>query len=124
MLYLPHELGEITKDRLVDWSDYNAIKTNSDSCVIKEYPQLPFKIECANTQLEQPIATTDMQFIQHRNAYIHGYLCHPLKDVFSHNRAEFFAKSSGGAGHSERNNQFPTRRDDVGYDRWNEKLQS
>ena len=35
---------------------------NSDSCVIKEDPQPPFKIECANAQLEQPIATADIQF--------------------------------------------------------------
>ena len=71
MLYLLLEFGEITMDGLVDsgafinamsWSDYNAIKMNSDSCVIKENPQLPFKIECANAQLEQPIATADIQF--------------------------------------------------------------
>ena len=71
MLYLPLEFGEITMDGLVDsgafinamsWSDYNAIKMNSDSCVIKEYPQPSFKIECANAQLEQPIATADIQF--------------------------------------------------------------
>ena len=46
----------------MSWSDYNAIKMNSDSCVIKEYPQPPFKIECANAQVEQPIATADIQF--------------------------------------------------------------
>ena len=71
MLYLPLEFGELTMDGLVDsgafinamsWSDYNAIKMNSDNCVIKEYPQPPFKIECANAQLEQPIATADIQF--------------------------------------------------------------
>ena len=71
MLYLPLEFGEITMDGLVDsgafinamsWSDYNTIKMNSDNCVIKEYPQPPFKIECANAQLEQPIATADIQF--------------------------------------------------------------
>ena len=71
MLYLPLEFGEITMDGLVDsgafinamsWSDYNAIKMNSDNSVIKEYPQPPFKIECANAQLEQPIATADIQF--------------------------------------------------------------
>ena len=45
----------------MSWSDYNAIKMNSDNCVIKEYPQPPFKIECANAQLEQPIATADIQ---------------------------------------------------------------
>ena len=71
MLYLPLEFGEITMDGLVDsgafinamsWSDYNAIKMNSENCVIEEYPQPPFKIECANAQLEQPIATADIQF--------------------------------------------------------------
>ena len=71
MLYLPLEFGELTKDGLADsvafinamsWSNYNAIKMNSDNCVIKEYPQPPFKIECANAQLEQPIATADIQF--------------------------------------------------------------
>ena len=71
MLYLPLEFGEITMDGLVDsgafinamsWSDNNAIKMNSDSCVIKENPQLPFKIECANAQLEHLIATADIQF--------------------------------------------------------------
>ena len=46
----------------MSWSDYNAIKMNSENCVIKEYPQPPFKIECANAQLEQPIATADIQF--------------------------------------------------------------
>ena len=70
MLYLPLEFG-ITMDGLVDsgafinamsWSDYNAIKMNSDNCVIKEYPQPPLKFECANAQLEQPIATADIQF--------------------------------------------------------------
>ena len=44
MLYLPLEFGEIIMDGLVDsgafinamsWSDYNAIKMNSDNCVIK-----------------------------------------------------------------------------------------
>ena len=71
MLYLQLEFGEITMDGLVDswafinamsWSNYNAIKTNSDNCIIKEYPQPPFKIEWANAQLEQPIATADIQF--------------------------------------------------------------
>ena len=71
MLYWPLEFGELTMDGLVNsgafinamsWSDYNAIKMNSDNCVIKEYPQPPFKIECANAQLEQPIATADIQF--------------------------------------------------------------
>ena len=71
MLYLPLEFGEITMDGLVDsgafinamsLSDYNASNMNSDSCIIKEYPQPPFKIECANAQLEQPIATADIQF--------------------------------------------------------------
>ena len=71
MLYLPLEFDEITMDGFVDsgafinamsWSDYNAIKMNSENCIIKEYPQLPFKIECANAQLEQPIATADIQF--------------------------------------------------------------
>ena len=71
MLYLPLEFGELRMDGLVDsgafinamsWSDYNAIKMNSDNCVIKEVPQPPFKIECANAQLEQPIATADIQF--------------------------------------------------------------
>ena len=70
-LFLPLECGEITMDGLVDsgpfinampWSDYNAIKMNSESCVIKEDPEQPFKIECANAQLEQPIATADIQF--------------------------------------------------------------
>ena len=71
MLYLPLEFGEITMDGLVDSgafinamsrSDYNAMKMNSDNCVTKEYPQPPFKIECANAQLEQPIDTADIQF--------------------------------------------------------------
>ena len=71
MLYLLLEIGELTMDGLVDseafinsmsWSDYNAIKMNSDNCIMKEYPQPPFKIECANAQLEQPIATADIQF--------------------------------------------------------------
>ena len=71
MLYLPLEFREVTMDGLVDsgafinamsWSDYNAIKMNSDNCVLKEYPQPLFKIECANAQLEQPIATADIQF--------------------------------------------------------------
>ena len=71
MLYLPIEFCETTMDELVDsgafinamsWSDYNIIKMNSDSCVIKEYPQPPSKIDCANAQFEQPIATADIQF--------------------------------------------------------------
>ena len=71
MLYLPLEFSEVTMDGLVDsgafinamsLSDNNAIKMNSDNCVIKEYPQPPFKIECANAQLEQPITTADIQF--------------------------------------------------------------
>ena len=71
MLYLPLEIGEITMAGLVDsgafidamtWSECNLIKMNSDNCVIKENPQPPFRIECANAQLEQPIATADIQF--------------------------------------------------------------
>ena len=71
MLYLPLEFGEITLDGLVDsgayinaisWSDYTMIRNNTENCIIKEYPQPPFKIECANATIEQPIATADMQF--------------------------------------------------------------
>ena len=71
MFYLPLGFGELTMDSLVDsgafinatsWSDNNAIKMNSDNSVIKVYPQPSFKIECANAQLEQPIATADIQF--------------------------------------------------------------
>ena len=70
MLTLPLEFGEITIDGLVDsgafinavsWSDYSPIKMNSDNCIIKEYPQPRFKIECANAQLEQPLATAEIQ---------------------------------------------------------------
>ena len=46
----------------LSWSDYNAIKMNSDNCIIKEYPQPPLKNQCANAQLKQPIATADIQF--------------------------------------------------------------
>ena len=46
----------------MSWSDYNAIKINRDNCILKEYPQPPFKIEGANARLEQPIATADIQF--------------------------------------------------------------
>ena len=38
------------------------IRNNTENCIIKEYPQPPFKIECANATIEQPIATADMQF--------------------------------------------------------------
>ena len=71
MLYLPLEFSEKTLDGFVDsvafinamsWSDYNAMKMNSYSCVIKEHPQPPLKTECANVQLEQPIARADVQF--------------------------------------------------------------
>ena len=70
MLYLPLEFEEITIDGLVDsgayinansWSDYIMIKKNTKNCIIKEYPQPPFRIECANAQIEQPIATADVQ---------------------------------------------------------------
>ena len=66
MIYLPLEFGKITMDRLVNsgpfinaitWSDHNLIKMNSEGV-----PQPPFKIECANGQLEQPIGTDDIQF--------------------------------------------------------------
>ena len=71
ILYLPLEFGGITMDGPVDSGafinamsrlDYNAIKMNSDNCIIKEYPQPPFKIEFANAQLEQSIATADIHF--------------------------------------------------------------
>ena len=71
MLYLLLDFGKITMDVLVDsgafinamsWSDYNAIKMSSDNCIIKEYPQPPFRNECASAPLEQPIATADIQF--------------------------------------------------------------
>ena len=71
MLYLLFKFGEITMDGLVNsaafinalsFFNYNVIKMSSNNCVIKEYPQPPFKIACANAQLEQPIATADIQF--------------------------------------------------------------
>ena len=71
MLYLPLEVGEITIDGLVNsgalinsmsWSDDNMIKMNSENSVIKEYPQPPFKVECAIAELEPPIAAADIQF--------------------------------------------------------------
>ena len=109
MLYLLLEFGEITMDGLVEsgafinamsWSDYNAIKMNSDSCVIKEYPQPPFKIECANAQLEQPIATADIQF--NIGTYLHGHLRHPIENVISHHRIELHEKSPSSNRHCQR----------------------
>ena len=47
--------------KAMSWSDYNMIKKNSENSVIREYPQPPFKAECANAQLEKPIATDDIQ---------------------------------------------------------------
>ena len=38
------------------------IRNNTENCIIKEYPQPPFKIECPNATKEQLIATADMQF--------------------------------------------------------------
>ena len=43
-------------------SDYNMIKMNSENSVNEKYSQPHFKIESANAQLEQPIATADIQF--------------------------------------------------------------
>ena len=71
MLYLALEFVEITIDDQVDsgayihaisWSDYIMIKTNTENGIIKEYLQPSFRIECANAQIEQPIATADVQF--------------------------------------------------------------
>ena len=75
MLYLPLEFGEITIDGLVDssayinaipWSDYIMIKNNTENCIIKELscssPQTPFRIECANAEIKQPITTADVNF--------------------------------------------------------------
>ena len=104
-------------------SDSNAIEMNSDNCIIKEYPQPLFKIEC---KCKCPAGTTNSHSrytIQHRDLYVHEYLCHPLKDVLSHYRAEFHAKLSGSNRHNQRKLQLPTRRDDAGYDRRNETLQ-
>ena len=70
MLYLILEFDRVTMNGLVDsgalinamsWPDYKVIKMNSDNCVFKEYPLPPFKIECTNVQLEQPIAKADIQ---------------------------------------------------------------
>ena len=56
MLYFPLEFGEMTMNGRVNsgafinamsWSDYNAIKMNSNNCIIMEYPQPLFKIEKA-----------------------------------------------------------------------------
>ena len=71
MLYLPLDFGEITFYGLVDsgaylkaisWSAYTMIRNNTENCIIKQYPQPPFKIECANATIEQPIAIADFQF--------------------------------------------------------------
>ena len=123
MLYLPLEFGEITMDGLVDsgafinamsWSDYNVFKMNSDKCVIKEYPQPPFKIECANAQLEQPITTADIQFNIGTYTFTDTFVIlsetsFPIMGLkFMRNRSNR---------HSKRILQFFTRRDDIGYDR-------
>ena len=71
MLYLPLEFGKVTLDVLVDsgaylnaisWFDYTMIRNNTENCIVKVYPQPPFKFECANVTIEQPIATAGMQF--------------------------------------------------------------
>ena len=58
----------------MSWSDYNAIKMNSNSCVKKEYPQPPFKTECANAQLEQPIGTADIEFNIRPNTFLDTFV--------------------------------------------------
>ena len=61
----------------MSWSDYNAIKMNSESCVIKEYPQPPLKIECTNAQLEQSIVRVDIQFNIGTNTFTDTFVILP-----------------------------------------------
>ena len=130
MLYLPLEFGEITLDGLVDsgafinamsWSIYNAIKMNRENCIIKEYPQPPFTIECANAQLEQPIATADIKFNIGTYTFTDTFVI-LSKTSFPITGLNFMNKSPSGTRYRKRYHQLPARRNDVGHDRRNEKL--
>ena len=125
MLYLPLEFGEISMDELVDsgaflnamsCSDYIVIKMNSDSCVIKENLQRLFKIECENAQLDQPIATADIQFNIGTYTFTDTFVI-LSKTSFPISGLTTMRNHSSVINTANRTIKFLTRRDDVGYDR-------
>ena len=79
----------------MSWSDYNMIKMNSENCPgISDNLQPPFKIECANAQLQQPIATADIQFNIGTDVHVHRYIRHSLENVLHYDRIKLHEKSS------------------------------
>ena len=76
---------------------------------------------------KRPTRTTNRysrHTIQHRDVHVHRHLHHSLEDVFPDNRAELHEKSPSGTRYGKWYHQLPARRNDVGHDRRNEKLQS
>ena len=71
MLFLPGEFNTVNIDALVDPGAYiNAIserdterlRENASQCIVNRAPPPPFKVQYANADLEQPLATYTLRF--------------------------------------------------------------
>ena len=71
MLFLPVEFNTVKIDALVDSGAYiNAIserdaeklRQHASQCIVNKAPPPPFKVQYANAELEQPLATYTLRF--------------------------------------------------------------
>ena len=71
MLFLPVEFNNFKIDALVDsGANINAVSKrdaerkqhNATQCIINKTPPSPFKVQYANAELEQPLATYTLRF--------------------------------------------------------------
>ena len=104
MLNIPLEFGEKTIDGHIMSRLYPDRKQHR-KLHHKSNPQPPFRIECANAQIEQRIAAADVQF--NIGTYTFRYFSCTVPHIISFNRTQFHEKSPSPAQHCKRHHDVP-----------------